>query len=121
MSDPAGDPGLLAALDDIRLPAEASGGAGAEVLAALALAFGLALALAAGLRLLTRPARAAAAPSLAQQVQAAIALPDPQARRALLDLLRQHRPQDFAALAADLYDPARAPQTAALADRVLGR
>ena len=107
--------GVLAGLQDIRLPAEAAGGALAEALAA----FGLGLLLASGIAMLTglvtarrrtapRP-RASAPPRSEEALQLA-----------LLAELKTTHPDCYARLADRLYRPGGMPSVADLT-RDLGR
>ncbi|WP_417605781.1 hypothetical protein [Primorskyibacter flagellatus] len=105
---------LQAGLRDIRLPADAAGGMGAELAAAIGLAAVAALVIGLIARQFLgrkpRPAR----PSLDRKLAELDALPDPERRIALLHLLKLYDPSQFAALRDSLYRPDAGPDTAAL-------
>ena len=103
---------LQAALHDIRLPAQAPGGAVAELFAVIALAAFLALVIGSALRpfLTLRQSK----PDLSRQLDALEALPEAEQRRSLLVLLKQHDPAYVESLRARLYRPETAPDTAEL-------
>ncbi|MHA6264431.1 hypothetical protein ACXYMO_14600 [Arenibacterium sp. CAU 1754] len=106
---------VLAGLQDIRLPADAAGGALAEGLAAVGLGICLAVLLGLILRQTafsrTRPARSAAAggpsPDDIPQSQDA-------RRMALLRELKQRRPSAYDRLRARIYQPGGLPDIATL-------
>lgn len=89
----------VAALQPMRLPAEAAGGLTAEVLAAFGIGLLLAAALLPLLRWLGAPRRRPAAPPV-------VATSDPVA---LLQALKRERPERFEALRAGLYRPGGMP------------
>ena len=93
---------MLSALHDIRLPADAAGGLMAEIFAAIAVGACLALVAGGVLRFLTtrRPSRNE---GLREQYAAAIQLPDPERKVALLHLLTTHAPDKFAQFRDTLY------------------
>ncbi|PWR03806.1 hypothetical protein DKT77_04675 [Meridianimarinicoccus roseus] len=106
---------LQAALRDIRLPPVAPGGLAAELAASVALACLVALGVAGLLRALAvrRPARTEPDAPRAR-LAAALALPEPERRLALLRLLKTVAPDRFVALRAGLYRPDGGPDSAAL-------
>ena len=94
--------GVLAGLQDIRLPADAPGGWPAEVLAAV----GLGLILAAAVALLLHAATVRVRASGPSRTP----VPEGEAGQlALLRRLKAERPERFRALAADLYRPGGVP------------
>ena len=107
---------LLAALGDIRLPAEAPGGWAAEALAAAGLGLLIAALIGVALHAVTvraRPARGSP-PAIPD------ALGDEARSLALLQRLKRERPDRFAPLAERLYRPGGLPDADAL-ERELAR
>ena len=112
---PLGRDGLLAGLQDIRLPVDAPGGALAEILAAVGLGLFLAALCALALSLVTRQGPKPAAD--------ASLVPDPGGRdrvSALLRELKARRPDRFAALAPRLYAPGGLPTVEELERELAG-
>ncbi|WP_116597765.1 hypothetical protein [Primorskyibacter marinus] len=107
---------LQAGLRDIRLPAEAAGGMGAELAAAIALAAiaALMIGLIARQFLGRKPRPAPARPNLARRLGELDVLPDAERRIALLHLLKSYDPSQFSALCDGLYRPDGGPDIATL-------
>lgn len=105
---------MLDGLRGLRLPAEAAGGAAAELAAAAGLAATAALFAALLLRALSRRAKAARPKGLRAELAALAALPEDRRRLGLLRLLKARAPARFAAIRADLYRPGGGPDLEAL-------
>lgn len=105
---------LQAGLRDIRLPADAAGGMGAELAAAIALATVAALLVGAIARQFLGRKPRPTTPSLSRQLAELDTLPDPERRIALLHLLKSYDPSQFAALRDSLYRPGAGVDAAAL-------
>ena len=103
---------MRAALRDIRLPAEAPGGALADLLVSVGLAALAALILVLVLRLLLTQQGARKAETLPEQVARLHALPEGARRVALLRLLRTHAPERYREISKDLYAPGALDQAA---------
>lgn len=96
---------MLAALQDIRLPADAPGGLAAEIAVGLGLG-GLAAMLLLGLLGLLVQRRGVAPPlRLPQRLAALSSLPEAERRVALLHLLKSSAPEAHARLRSRLYAP----------------
>jgi len=104
---------MLAGLRDIRLPAEAAGGALADMAAAVALGAFAALLIAGLTRLIGRRVRRGAAPE-ADPLDALAELAPDDRRVALLHLLRARDPERYARLRQNLYRREAALDLAAL-------
>ena len=112
---PLGRDGLLAGLQDIRLPAEAAGGALSEILAAAGLGLLLAALCALALSLVTRRGpKPAAGPS------PEVGDGGRDRTSALLRELKARRPDRFAALAPRLYAPGGLPTVEELERELAG-
>lgn len=94
---------MLAALSDIRLPAEAASGALGDMAAAVAMAGILALLAGGVIRLMSRKRKKQQAPSLADILDALQDKPEAERRVALLHLLKAQAPNRFEALRPGLY------------------
>ncbi len=94
---------MLQALHDIRLPAEAAGGALGDMAATLAMAGILALLVGSAIRLMTRKRIARQDRSLADVLDELQAMPEADRRVALLHLLKARAPSRFEALRPSLY------------------
>lgn len=105
---------MLTSLRDIRLPAEAPGGAAADLAVATGLACLLALALAAILRALSREPGKKTGATLQDHLAALEGKPEAERRLALLHLLRAHAPERHAALKGALYKPSGGVDAATL-------
>ncbi|MEM8729771.1 MAG: hypothetical protein AAGF79_07615 [Pseudomonadota bacterium] len=110
MSDGAISKGaLLESLHDIRLPAAAPGGALADLAIALGLAGLGALLVLALVNLVFRLRPRFGVQSLRARRDTAMALPEDARRLALLRLLREQAPEQYAKLSVSLYQPDGVP------------
>ena len=109
-----GEEAMLASLRDIHLPADASGGMVAEILAAMALGLFLALVLGGLAKLVSRHRLQQKPMPLTARLDALETQPEVEQRRAVLELFKQHAPDRLASLAPSLFDKATAPSTASL-------
>ncbi|MBE0452373.1 hypothetical protein [Roseovarius autotrophicus] len=103
MSRATHESAMLAALQDIRLPEVAEGGAPADLAAAVALGAVLALGAAGLVRLLLRRRRARRAPTLSDRLDALGGQEAAVRRVGLLHLARDHLPAHYTAVKPDLY------------------
>ncbi|MEM8951038.1 MAG: hypothetical protein AAGC99_17090 [Pseudomonadota bacterium] len=94
---------MLQALSDIRLPADAAGGALGDMAAAIAMAGIFALLIGGAIRLMSRKRTKERAPSLADILEALQDKPEAERRLALLHLLKARAPDRFEALRTGLY------------------
>ena len=111
---------VLRGLQDIRLPADAPGGALAEALAALGVALTLAILIGLLLRLITRPPTRPTAKTVQDQIAALATLPDDTRQLALLHLLKQNRPEAFKVFRTRLYAPGGTPDPKSLETELAG-
>ncbi len=100
-----GEAAMLAALRDIRLPADAPGGTIAGIAAAVAFGGLAAIAVALVLRLASRRRRGTARAPLAASLDRLAGAPEDLRRIELLHLLKASAPDRFEAIAAELYRP----------------
>lgn len=103
---------MLASLRDIRLPAEAAGGAMADIAVAIGAGALAALLVVTVLRALSRDRSASPPPRLADRLAALDGLGEEARRVALLHILKERAPERLAALRGDLYRPGGLPTAA---------
>lgn len=105
---------MLTSLRDIRLPAEAPGGAAADLAVAVGLACLLALMFAVILRALSFKRGQKKRVTLQDRLAALAGRPEEERRLALLHLLRAHAPERYAAVKGALYKPSGGVDVATL-------
>lgn len=111
---------LLAGLHDIRLPAQAAGGAAADILAAVGFGLLLALCLSPAVRALTRTGRRGGEAGLAARLAEIERLPEAQRQSALLRVVGEVKPEYLRRKGADLYRRGGLPSAADLAAALRG-